>query len=384
MKSIVILGSTGSIGVSTLDLVRRFPDEFRVRGLVAGRNLKLLAAQIREFVPGWVSIREKEGIPLLRKLLGERKMEILWGESGATSVATARGVDVVVAAIVGGAGLVPTLEAVRAGKEVALANKEALVMAGEIFMREANKKGVRLFPVDSEHSAVFQCLQGNRREEVERIILTASGGPFLRVSLKSLERVTVKRALKHPNWKMGRKITVDSATMMNKGLEVVEARWLFDINPSQVEVVIHPQSIVHSMVLYQDGSIIAQLGVPDMRIPIAYALSYPHRLKVNCRQLKLTELGKLTFLPVEKRRYPALDLAYQALAVGGTMPAVLNAANEVAVAAFLERRIGFRKIHRVIERAMEAHASRHPNEVQEILEADRWAREKALTLIDKK
>ncbi len=384
MKSIVVLGSTGSIGVSTLDLIRRFPDEFRVRGLVAGRNLKLLAAQIREFVPEWVSIREKEGIPLLRKLLGERKMEILWGERGATSVATASGVDVVVAAIVGGAGLVPTLEAVRAGKEVALANKEALVMAGEIFVREANKKGVRLFPVDSEHSAVFQCLQGNRREEVERIILTASGGPFLRVSLKSLERVTVKRALKHPNWKMGRKITVDSATMMNKGLEVVEARWLFDINPSQVEVVIHPQSIVHSMVLYQDGSIIAQLGVPDMRIPIAYALSYPHRLKVNCRQLKLTELGKLTFLPVEKRRYPALDLAYQALAVGGTMPAVLNAANEVAVAAFLERRIGFRKIHRVIERAMEAHASRHPNEVQEILEADRWARQKASALIDSK
>jgi len=384
MKSIVVLGSTGSIGVSTLDLVRRFPDEFRARGLVAGRNLKLLAAQIREFVPEWVSIREKEGIPLLRKLLGERKMEILWGESGATSVATASGVDIVVAAIVGSAGLVPTLAAVRAGKEVALANKEALVMAGEIFMREANKKGVRLFPVDSEHSAVFQCLQGNRREEVERIILTASGGPFLRVSLKSLERVTVKQALKHPNWKMGPKITVDSATMMNKGLEVVEARWLFDMMPSQVEVVIHPQSIVHSMVRYQDGSIIAQLGVPDMRIPIAYALSYPHRLKVNCRQLKLTELGKLTFLPVEKRRYPALDLAYQALAVGGTMPAVLNAANEVAVAAFLERRIGFRKIHRVIERAMEAHASRHPNEVQEILEADRWAREKALTLIDKK
>ncbi len=384
MKSIVVLGSTGSIGVSTLDLIRRFPDEFRVRGLVAGRNLKLLAAQVREFSPQWVSIQEQERIPLLRQILGDQKREILWGERGATSVATASGVDIVVAAIVGSAGLVPTLEAVRAGKEVALANKEALVMAGEIFMREANKKGVRLFPVDSEHSAVFQCLQGNRREEVERIILTASGGPFLRVSLKSLERVTVQRALKHPNWKMGRKITVDSATMMNKGLEVVEARWLFDINPSQVEVVIHPQSIVHSMVLYQDGSIIAQLGVPDMRIPIAYALSYPHRLKVNCRQLKLTELGKLTFLPVEKRRYPALDLAYQALAVGGTMPAVLNAANEVAVAAFLERRIGFRKIHRVIERAMEAHSSRHPNEVQEILEADRWARQKASALIDSK
>ncbi len=381
MKSIVVLGSTGSIGVSTLDVVRRFPDEFRVRGLVAGRNLKLLAAQIREFAPEWVSIREKEGIPLLRRLLGERKMEILWGESGATSVATASGVDVVVAAIVGGAGLVPTLEAVRAGKEVALANKEALVMAGEIFVREAKKRDVRLLPVDSEHSAIFQCMQGNRREEVDRLILTASGGPFLRVSLKSLERVTVKQALRHPNWKMGPKITVDSATMMNKGLEVLEARWLFDMMPSQVEVVIHPQSIVHSMVRYQDGSIIAQLGIPDMRIPIAYALSYPHRLKVNCRPLELTRLGELTFLPVERRRYPALRLAYQALTVGGTMPAVLNAANEVAVAAFLEGRIGFRKIHRVIERTMEAHASRHPEEVQEILEVDRWARDKARQLI---
>lgn len=384
MKSIVVLGSTGSIGVSTLDVVRRFPEAFRVRGLVAGRNLKLLAAQIREFAPEWVSIREKEGIPLLRKLLGERKMEILWGESGATSVATADGADVVVAAIVGGAGLVPTLAAVRAGKEVALANKEALVMAGEIFVREAKKRDVRLLPVDSEHSAIFQCLQGNRREEVDRLILTASGGPFLRVSLKTLDRVTVKQALKHPNWKMGPKITVDSATMMNKGLEVLEARWLFDMMPSQVEVVIHPQSVVHSMVRYQDGSIIAQLGIPDMRIPIAYALSYPHRLKVNCRPLELTRLGELTFLPVERKRYPALHLAYQALTAGGTMPAVLNAANEVAVAAFLARRIGFRKIHRVIERTMEAHASRRPEGVEEILEVDRWARDKALAFIDKK
>ncbi|MFQ5904047.1 MAG: 1-deoxy-D-xylulose-5-phosphate reductoisomerase, partial [Candidatus Binatia bacterium] len=328
MKSIVLLGSTGSVGVSTLDLVRSFPNEFRVRGLVAGRNLKLLASQVREFSPDWVSIREKKGVPLLRRLLGNRKVEILWGESGATSIATTSGVDVVMAAIVGGAGLVPTLEAVRAGKGVALANKEALVMAGEIFVHEAKKRGVRLLPVDSEHSAVFQCLQGNRREEVERIILTASGGPFLHASLKTLNRVTVKQALKHPNWKMGPKITVDSATMMNKGLEVVEARWLFDMMPPQVEVVIHPQSIVHSMVRYQDGSIIAQLGIPDMRIPIAYALSYPHRLKVNWRPLELTRMGELTFLPVEKKKYPALNLAYQALAAGGTMPAVLNAANE--------------------------------------------------------
>lgn len=382
MKSIVVLGSTGSVGVSTLDLARRFPDEFRVRGLVAGRNLKLLASQIKEFSPDWVSIREKEEVPLLTRLLGDRKAEILWGEKGATSVATASGVDVVVAAIVGGAGLVPTLEAVRAGKEVALANKEALVMAGEIFIREAKRKEVQLLPVDSEHSAIFQCLQGNRREEVESIILTASGGPFLRASLKSLDRVTVKQALRHPNWKMGPKITVDSATMMNKGLEVVEARWLFDMSPSRVEVVVHPQSVVHSMVRYQDGSIMAQLGIPDMRIPIAYALSYPRRLKVNSRPLELTQLGELTFVPVEKKRYPALGLAYHALEEGGTMPAVLNAANEVAVAAFLEKRIGFRQIHRVIEKAMEAHVHNHPKEVQEILEVDRWAREKAAALID--
>ena len=381
MKSIVILGSTGSVGMSTLELARRFPDEFSVRGLVAGRNLKLLAAQIKEFSPAWASVREEEGIRELRRLLGGGKTEILWGESGATTVAVADGVDVVVAAIVGGAGLVPTLAAVRAGKEVALANKEALVMAGEIFVREARKNGVRLLPVDSEHSAIFQCLQGNRREEVEQIILTASGGPFLHTSLKSLDRVTVQQALKHPNWKMGPKITVDSATMMNKGLEVVEARWLFDMKPPQVDVVIHPQSVVHSMVRYQDGSVIAQLGIPDMRIPIAYALSYPRRLKASWRPLELTRLGELTFLPVEKRRYPALQLAHEALAVGGTMPAVLNAANEVAVAAFLERRIGFREIHRIIARTMEAHTSTHPDEVQEILGADRWAREKAARLV---
>lgn len=383
MKSIAILGSTGSVGMSTLDLARRFPEEFKVRGLVAGRNLKTLAAQVKEFSPEWVSVSEERAIPVLRKLIGRRKTEILWGEGGATTIATARDVDLVVAAIVGGAGLVPTLEAVRAGKEVALANKEALVMAGEIFLREAKKKGVHLLPVDSEHNAVFQCLQGNRREEVESIILTASGGPFLRASLKDLNRVTVKQALQHPNWKMGRKITVDSATMMNKGLEVVEARWLFDMQPSQVEVVIHPQSIVHSMVRYQDGSVIAQLGVPDMRIPIAYALSYPRRLKVNWRELELSKLGSLTFLPVEKKRYPALGLAYKALAAGGSMPTVLNAANEIAVAAFLEKRIGFRKIHQVIEKTMNAHANTHPKEVTKILEVDRWARGKASAVVNR-
>jgi 1-deoxy-D-xylulose-5-phosphate reductoisomerase len=255
-------------------------------------------------------------------------------------------------------------------------------MAGEIFVSEARKRGVRLLPVDSEHSAIFQCLQGNRREEVDRIILTASGGPFLRASLKSLDRVTVKQALKHPNWKMGPKITVDSATMMNKGLEVVEARWLFDLEPPQVEVVIHPQSIVHSMVRYQDGSIIAQLGIPDMRIPIAYALSYPRRLKADWRPLELTRMGDLTFLPVEKKRYPALQLAYEALAAGGTMPAVLNAANEVAVEAFLAKAIGFREIHGIIRKTMEAHDRIRADDVRQILEVDRWARQKAAEFAD--
>jgi 1-deoxy-D-xylulose-5-phosphate reductoisomerase len=384
MKSIAVLGSTGSVGVSTLELVRTFPDKFRVRGLAAGRNIKLLAAQIREFAPDLASVREEAAAAELRKLLGKSRTEILWGEQGAAAVAAADGAEVVLAAIVGGAGLVPTLAAVRAGKEVALANKEALVMAGELFVREARERGVRLLPVDSEHSAIFQCLQGNRREDVEQIILTASGGPFLRTPLKSLERVTVKQALKHPNWKMGPKITVDSATMMNKGLEVVEARWLFDLAPPRVDVVIHPQSIVHSMVRYQDGSVIAQLGIPDMRLPIAYALSYPARVKGNWRPLDLMELGALTFLPVEKKRFPALGLAYQALAAGGSMPAVLNAANETAVAAFLARRVGFRDIHRIIAGTLEAHANVHAGDVREVLEIDRWARERASRLVDRR
>ncbi len=382
MKSIAILGSTGSIGVSTLKLVRSFPDRFRARGLVAGRNLERLAEQILEFSPEWVSIGKKEDIPRLQTLLRKQKTEILWGEEGAKTIATAPEVDLVIAAIVGGAGLVPTLAAVQAGKEVGLANKEALVMAGEIFIREARQRGARLMPVDSEHSAIFQCLQGHRKEDVDRIILTASGGPFLRTTLKTLNRVTVKQALKHPNWKMGPKITIDSATMMNKGLEVVEARWLFDTEPSRIEVVIHPESLVHSMVRYQDGTIIAQLGIPDMQIPIAYALSYPNRLKMNLPSLELTQKGKLNFLPVEKKRFPALNMAYEALAVGGTMPAVLNAANEVAVGAFLDKRIGFRDIHRLIEKTTEAHAWTRPKDLAEILEVDRWARAHATAFVN--
>lgn len=381
MRTIALLGSTGSIGVSTLDVVRQFPERFKVYGLVAGENLKRLVAQIREFAPSCVAIKKEEDVPRLRKLLRSHRIEVLCGEQGAAAVSTAQEVDIVVAAIVGGAGLLPTLAAVRAGKEVALANKEALVMAGEIFVNAAKQKGVRLLPVDSEHSAIFQCLQGNRLEEVDKLILTASGGPFLRTPLKLLNRVSVAQALKHPNWKMGRKITIDSATMMNKGLEVVEARWEFDMGPDRIDVVIHPQSVVHSMVRYQDGSIIAQLGVPDMRIPIAYALTYPHRLKGGWKPLELTQHGELSFLPVDSKRFPALQLAYAALKEGGTMAAVLNAANEVAVSAFLERKIGFRGIHRLIDKTMQAHVPRRPKQVDEILEVDRWAREMASSFI---
>jgi 1-deoxy-D-xylulose-5-phosphate reductoisomerase len=382
MKTIALLGSTGSIGMSTLDLVRQFPERFKIYGMVAGVNLQRLAAQVDEFSPRVVCIQHEKDVPRLRRMLKSRRVAVLCGEAGAAAVASASEVDVVVAGIVGGAGLMPTFTALNAGKEIALANKEALVMAGELFVSAAAKKGVRLLPVDSEHSAIFQCLQGNRRDEVDKLILTASGGPFLRTPLKRLASVTVAQALKHPNWKMGRKITIDSATMMNKGLEVVEARWEFQMAPEGIEVVVHPQSVVHSMVRYQDGAVIAQLGVPDMRIPIAYALAFPHRLKGKWQPLELTRHGELNFLPVDHKRYPALRLAYGALREGGTMPAVLNAANEVAVEAFLEGRIGFRDIHRVIDRTMQRHAATRPREIGEILNVDRWARENASRLVN--
>lgn len=381
MKTIALLGSTGSIGVSTLALVREFPERFTVSGMVAGRNLKLLAKQIKEYSPKCVSIEREEDVPQLRRLIGKQKVEILFGQGGAETIAAAPEVEVVLAAIVGGAGLMPVLKGLLAGKEIALANKEALVMAGEIFVDAAKKKGVRLLPVDSEHSAIFQCLQGNQRSDVDKIILTASGGPFLRTPFSDLAKVSVAQALKHPNWKMGQKITIDSATMMNKGLEVIEARWEFDIAPSAIDVVIHPQSVVHSMVRYQDGAIMAQLGIPDMRIPIAYALAFPNRLKGSWRPLDLTAHGVLNFLPVEQKRFPALSLAYDALEEGGTMPTVLNAANEIAVDAFLARRIGFREIHRIIIKTMERHVNRRAREIGEILEIDRWSREAALSLI---
>lgn len=383
MKRIVILGSTGTIGVNALDVIRTFRRRFKVSALVAGRNLELLAEQVAEFAPRVVSVRERGDVDALRKLIGRRRTEIVYGEDGAVAAATEPTADFVLAAIVGGAGLVPTFAAVQAGKDVGLANKEALVMSGELFVREARKRGVRLLPVDSEHSAVFQCLEGNRRKDVDKIILTASGGPFLRTPLGRLPEVTVGQALEHPTWKMGPKITIDSATMMNKGLEVIEARWLFGLPAERVEVMIHPQSIVHSMVRYRDGAVMAQLGIPDMRIPIAYALSYPERLDTGLSPLDLTQGGQLTFLDVESPRYPALDIAYGALARGGTVPPVLNAANEVAVSAFLDGRIGFRRIHEISRETIAAHDPVKPRRLEQVLEADRWARAFAEDLVQR-
>ncbi len=381
MKSIVILGSTGTIGVNALDVIRTFRRRFKVSGLVAGRNLELLARQVTEFAPRIVSVKDREDVDALRKLIGRRRVEIVHGEEGAVATATEPTADFVLAAIVGGAGLVPTFAAVQAGKDVGLANKEALVMSGELFVREARKRRVRLLPVDSEHSAVFQCLEGNRRTDVDKIILTASGGPFLRTPLRELRRATIGQALQHPTWKMGPKITIDSATMMNKGLEVIEARWLFGVSAENVEVMIHPQSIVHSMVRYRDGAVMAQLGIPDMRIPIAYALSHPERLDSGLAPLNLPREGELTFLKVESRRYPALDIAYGALAKGGTVPPVLNAANEVAVAAFLDGRVGFRQIHEISRKTIDAHVPVKPRSLTQVLEADRWARGFARELV---
>lgn len=380
MKKLSILGSTGSIGVSTLEIVAAHPDRFEVVALTAGNNLELLRHQIERFTPQFAVVLTEESAKALRQNLSG-KTEVLYGVSGLIAAATATDTDMVVSAIVGAAGLVPTAAAISAGKDVALANKETLVTAGHLIMGMVREKGVRLYPVDSEHSAVFQSLQGHRTEDVKRIILTASGGPFLTVSLAQLEQVSVADALNHPNWSMGRKITIDSATMMNKGLEVIEARWLFDMPGKRIAVNIHPQSIIHSMVEYVDGCVMAQLGVPDMKGPIAYALSYPERVVTGVKPLDLTSLSGLTFFAPDNTRFPALGFAYRALEEGESMPAVLNAANEVAVEAFLAGKIKFTAIPRVIEATMDAHRPHALPNIEEVLFVDRWARDKTRELL---
>lgn len=377
MKNLAILGSTGSIGQNTLRVVECFPERFRVLGLTAGGNLDLLAQQIARFRPKVVSIKEDANRDALRRRLIESGVpapELLSGCAGMIAVASDAEVDVVISATVGVAGLPATYEAVRRGKRIALANKEVLVAAGELVTAAAAHSGAEILPVDSEHNALHQCLRGGRREEVRRLILTASGGPFLHTPEAEMERVTPEEALRHPTWRMGSRITIDSATLMNKGFEVIEAHWLFGFRPDQVEVCIHPQSTVHSLVEFVDGSILAQLSVTDMRLPIQYALTYPERVASNRHYLGLEALRKLEFAPPDRRRFRCLDLAYQALEAGGTAACALNAADEVAVAAFLNGQISFPAIPRVIEETIEKTGAPPARTLEEILDCDREAR----------
>ncbi|NOZ68804.1 MAG: 1-deoxy-D-xylulose-5-phosphate reductoisomerase [Deferribacteres bacterium] len=381
MKRLSILGSTGSIGKNTLEVISGHTDRFSVAALAARNNIGELESQIKAFRPDVVAVLDESAAEDLRKK--GLPVEVLAGEQGIIKAAVLDGVDMVVSAIAGSAGLVPTHAAIQAGKDIALATKETLVMAGDIIMSEASKKGVSIIPVDSEHSAVFQCLDGRDMNEVERLILTASGGAFLRSSISELESVTPD-ALKHPNWDMGRKITIDSATLMNKGLEVIEACWLFDMPFEKIDVVLHPQSIIHSMVEFIDGSVIAQMSVPDMKGPIAYALSYPGRLGGILPRLNLAGIRELTFEEPDRNKYPALSLTYEALRAGGTMPCVLNAANEVAVQAFLEERIPFTGITAVVSDTMSEHSVLKAGSIEDVLRVSEWARQKAKEIINGK
>jgi len=376
IKNISILGSTGSIGRNTLDVIRMHRGRFRVMALSGGSNIGLLKEQAEEFRPVFISAGSVESANALKKSL-TIPVEVGSGAEGAIRAAAFEGVDMVVSAISGAAGLLPTMAALKAGKDLALANKEALVLAGSLVIEEAARQKVNIIPVDSEHSAVFQSLLGHRKEDVKRLILTASGGPFLTTSIEKLERMSPEEALNHPRWKMGRKISIDSATLFNKGLEVIEARWLFGLPPEQISVVIHPQSIVHSMVEYVDGSVISQMSTPDMRGAISYALSYPERLPGGVRPLDFSRLT-LEFSDPDAARFPCLGLAYQALAMGGTAPAILNAADEVAVGLFLEGKIPFTGIYRVMAEVLDGHASGKVSSLEDVCDADRTAREAAL------
>ena len=381
MKNVVLLGSTGSIGTSTVKVAEDLPDQIRLLALAAGNNSELLLEQTRKHKPAAISIFDPAKAKELQNVLGV-STQVFSGDEGLIKLATLPAADIVLIAIVGTAGLKPALAAIRAGKDIAVASKEILVMAGEIVMSEARKHGVRVLAVDSEHSAIFQCLDGKPTNSVRKLLLTASGGPFRDKNLWPKEKfseITVERALKHPSWVMGRKITIDSATLFNKGLEMIEARWLFDIEMARVGVVVHPQSIVHSMVEFVDGSLLAQLSTPDMCLPIQYALTYPDRAASDRVQTNFPKLGTLTFEEPDIERFPAIELARKAGEIGGTLPAVLNAANEIAVEAFVNRKINFPQITETVRRTMDAHKTvSHPT-LEQILEADNWAR-KATTV----
>ncbi|HHV08526.1 MAG TPA: 1-deoxy-D-xylulose-5-phosphate reductoisomerase [Firmicutes bacterium] len=382
MNTLGILGSTGSIGCQALQVVEALPEEIKVTALAAGRNVELLAAQALKFRPEVVAIADEERYTELKQALSATSIKVLTGEEGVNYVAAGPESQTVLAAIVGIAGLKPTLAAVQKGKRVALANKETLVTAGSIVQQERKKSGSEILPVDSEHSAIWQSLRSGRKEEVQSIILTASGGPFRTWSKKDLAQVTIKEALRHPNWDMGAKITVDSATLMNKGLEVLEAQWLFELPLEQIKVLVHPESIVHSLVEFVDGAVIGQLGLPDMRLPIQLALTYPRRLKAPWPRLGLT--GKtLTFEEPDTERFPSLRLARQAGEVGGTAPTVLNAANEVAVAEFLSGRLAFSKIPLVVEQVLSLHQSQANPTLETIFAVDTWARDQVMQVMSK-
>ena len=380
MRNVVLLGSTGSIGTSTVKVAEDLPDDIRLVGMAAGGNEKLLLQQAKQFRPELVSIRSSEKAESLRKQL-DGSVDVASGEEGLIELATLPSADIVLIAIVGTAGLQPALAAIRAGKDIAVASKEILVMAGEIVMEEARQYGVNVLPVDSEHSAIFQCLEGKDAESVSRLILTASGGPFRQKPINEFSGITVEQALKHPSWVMGTKITIDSATMFNKGLEMIEARWLFNIPMSQVDVIIHPQSIVHSMVEFIDGSILSQLSTPDMCLPIQCALTWPSRIRSNRVQTDLASLGRLDFESPDIAKFPAIKLARRAGEIGGTLPAVFNAANEIAVDAFCEEQTFFNGIAELVAEVMRRHEVIEHPKLEEILQADQWARQTARELI---
>lgn len=378
LKAITLLGSTGSIGTQTLDIVAQYPDQFRIVGLTGGRNVERLATQIRQFQPEIVAIASEAQVPDLKAAIADLHPQpiLLAGKAGVVEVARYPGAQVVVTGIVGCAGLLPTIAAIEAGKDIALANKETLIAGAPVVLPLVQKHGVKLFPADSEHSAIFQCLQGVPTNGLRRILLTASGGAFRDWPVEKLASATLADALRHPNWTMGRKITIDSATLMNKGLEVIEAHYLFDLAYEQIEIVIHPQSIIHSLIELQDTSVLAQLGWPDMRLPLLYALSWPERVCTDWKPLDLIKAGDLTFRAPDHAKYPCMQLAYAAGQAGGAMPAVLNAANEQAVSLFLDEKISFLDIPRLIETACDRYGHNQPDpSLDDIIAADQWARE---------
>lgn len=380
MKRISILGSTGSIGVQALEIIRRFPEKFEVVGLSAGKNLALLAEQIREFSPKVASVARSEDAEELKRTAGGTA-RVLCGDDGAAAVAEHEDCDLVLSAMVGFRGLVPTLAAVRAGKDVAVANKESLVVAGELLISEARDRGAALIPVDSEHSAIFQTLAEKDRKFLKRILITASGGPFRRTPKRDLEKITVAEALRHPTWKMGEKITIDSATLMNKGFEIIEIRWFFDMPPEKVSIWVHPQSVVHSLLEYTDGSFVTHLSAADMKIPIGYALAHPERLDMKSPDASPGDFPDITFEELDTDKFKAPAMAAECLKMGGTYPTVLNAANEVAVAAFLEQSIKFTDIIPVVGETLERHERLDSDSLNNILEADRWSREAAASVL---